>query len=90
MHDINLTVDSGELVAIIGPSGCGKTTLLRIISGLAKPKAGHVTLNQQPVTHPGVKIGYVFQHGSLFPWETIKGNISAGLKPVHHNHYDHG
>ncbi|QBP18374.1 ABC transporter ATP-binding protein [Acetilactobacillus jinshanensis] len=88
LKDINLDVNPGELVAIIGPSGCGKTTMLRIISGLAKPKTGRVVLKDHEVTKPGVHIGYVFQHGSLFPWETIKQNIGSGLKAVHGNDYD--
>lgn len=89
LEDINLIIHSGELVSIIGPSGCGKTTMLRIISALAKPEHGSVTLEGEPITKPNVQIGYVFQHGSLFPWETIKENISSGLKAVHGKNYDH-
>lgn len=88
LEDINLSVGSGEFISIIGPSGCGKTTLLRLISGLDQPETGKVTVDDQLVTRPDASRGYVFQHGSLFPWETIRDNISAGLKAVHGRHYD--
>lgn len=88
LEDINLSVGSGEFISIIGPSGCGKTTLLRLISGLDRPEEGKVTIDDQLITRPDVSRGYVFQHGSLFPWETIKENISSGLKAVHGRHYD--
>ncbi len=89
LENINFGVHSGEFISIIGPSGCGKTTLLRLISGLDRPEAGAVKIDGQLVTHPDVSRGYVFQHGSLFPWETIRDNISSGLKAVHGRKYDH-
>ncbi len=49
LDDINLDIQSGELVALLGPSGCGKTTLLRIIAGLETPDAGQVVLQGQDV-----------------------------------------
>lgn len=88
LEGINLSVGSGEFISIIGPSGCGKTTLLRLISGLDRPEEGKVTIDDQLITRPDVSRGYVFQHGSLFPWETIRENISSGLKAVHGRHYD--
>lgn len=88
LEDINFNVNSGEFISIIGPSGCGKTTLLRLISGLDQPEEGQLTVDGKPITHPDVSRGYVFQHGSLFPWETIKENISSGLKAVYGRHYD--
>ncbi|MCH4009612.1 ABC transporter ATP-binding protein [Companilactobacillus sp.] len=88
LQDINLNVGSGEFISIIGPSGCGKTTLLRLISGLDTPEHGQVTVDDKLVTQPDVSRGYVFQHGSLFPWETIRENISSGLKATHGKNYD--
>lgn len=88
LKDINLNVGSGEFISIIGPSGCGKTTLLRLISGLDTPEEGEVTVDDKLITEPSASRGYVFQHGSLFPWETIKDNISSGLKAIHGRDYD--
>lgn len=89
LKDINLKVGSGEFISIIGPSGCGKTTLLRLISGLDTPENGQVSVDGKLITEPDVSRGYVFQHGSLFPWETIRENISSGLKAIHGYDYDH-
>lgn len=88
LDDINFTVNPGEFVAIIGPSGCGKTTLLRLISGLDQPEDGQVTIDGDRITKPDYSRGYVFQHGSLFPWETIEENISVGLKVTKGHNYD--
>lgn len=89
LKDINFKVGSGEFISIIGPSGCGKTTLLRLISGLDTPENGQVSVDGKLITEPDVSRGYVFQHGSLFPWETIRENISSGLKAIHGHDYDH-
>ena len=74
LHDINLEIPEGELVALLGPSGCGKTTLLRIIAGLEKADHGRVLLSgedktEQHVSHRG--IGFVFQHYALFRHMTV-------------------
>jgi len=69
LADISLTVQAGEIIALIGPSGCGKTTLLNIISGIAAPDRG--TLRQSP----SLRLAYVFQEPRLLPWKTVEGNI---------------
>ncbi|MCH4129565.1 MAG: ABC transporter ATP-binding protein [Lactiplantibacillus sp.] len=89
LDDIDFTVDPGEFIAIIGPSGCGKTTLLRLISGLDQPASGQLKIDDQLIMRPDYSRGYVFQHGSLFPWATIKENISVGLKVTRGRHFDH-
>lgn len=83
LHDVNLEIPEGELVALLGPSGCGKTTLLRIIAGLEKPDQGRVLLSgedktDQHVSHRG--IGFVFQHYALFRHMTVADNIAFGLR----------
>jgi len=71
---IDLTVSSGEFVAILGPSGCGKSTLLRIIAGLDKPDAGKIN------AAPRRKIGYVFQDAHLLPWRQTVENVALPLE----------
>ena len=83
LHNIDLEIPEGELVALLGPSGCGKTTLLRIIAGLEKPDAGRVLLSgedktEQHVSHRG--IGFVFQHYALFRHMTVFDNVAFGLR----------
>jgi sulfate/thiosulfate transport system ATP-binding protein len=83
LQDVNLTVRSGELVALLGPSGCGKTTLLRIISGLEVPDSGQILIDGEDVTFTGPRerrLGFVFQHYALFKHMTIFENIAFGLK----------
>src|ERR1700758_4709455 len=75
LDDISLTINSGEVLAILGPSGCGKSTLLRAAVGLLQPTSGQVLAHGQPLVgiHPGISI--VFQNFALFPWLTVQENI---------------
>ena len=77
LDDINLTVGKQEFVAIVGPSGCGKTTLLRILAGLDTQSDGVVTVEGAP---PGTgSSGFVFQKSALFPWRTVRRNVSFAV-----------
>ena len=80
VEDINLTVAEREFVAIVGPSGCGKTTLLRMVAGLEMPSSGAVRVGGKTVTKPGPDRAVVFQQFALFPWKTVRENITFGLK----------
>ncbi len=82
LNELNLTVEAGEFVCILGASGCGKSTLLSILEGLRMPTSGSFLINGKEVTGPGPERGVVFQHYSLFPWMTVKGNVSFGIKQV--------
>nr|WP_236784825.1 ABC transporter ATP-binding protein [Alteribacter salitolerans] len=79
---VNLDITKGEFVSVIGPSGCGKTTLLSMISGLLKPTAGTINLDGKLITKPTPDTGYMLQQDYLFPWLSIKSNITLGLKTM--------
>ncbi len=79
LHDINLSLNEGEFVAIVGFSGTGKTTLINLLGGLETPTTGTVTCNGKPVTGPGPERGIIFQNYSLMPWLTVRGNVSVAV-----------
>lgn len=78
VKDFSLAVPEGSFVALVGPSGCGKTTLLKIIGGLLLPSSGEVILDGKHISGPAKERGLVFQSFTLFPWLTVKENISFG------------
>ena len=80
LDDVNLTMNEGEIVALLGRSGSGKSTLLRIVSGLLKPTAGEVTWRGKPVNGPTEGVAMVFQSFALFPWLTVQENVELGLE----------
>ena len=88
LNDCNLSINRGEVVAIIGPSGSGKSTLLRCINLLEVPTSGSVWFNGVDITDKKIdldlhrrKMGMVFQHFNLFPNMTVLKNLT--LAPVH-------
>ncbi|HDZ0676957.1 TPA: taurine ABC transporter ATP-binding subunit [Klebsiella pneumoniae] len=80
LADINLTLESGELLVVLGPSGCGKTTLLNLIAGFVPYQHGSITLEGQRVTRPGAERGVVFQNEGLLPWRNVQDNVALGLQ----------
>src|SRR5271167_5097133 len=75
LDDVDLTMNEGEIVALLGRSGSGKSTLLRIVSGLLKPTAGEVTWRGKAVNGPTEGVAMVFQSFALFPWLTVQENV---------------
>ena len=77
--DVSFTVRDGEFVAIVGPSGCGKTTLMHMMAGFVRPDAGSIVIDGVPRAKPDSKGILISQHGSVFPWLTVRENLMFGL-----------
>ena len=75
LKDVNLKVESGDILTIIGESGSGKSTIIRCLTGLESIDGGEISFT-------GDKIGMVFQNFNLFPHYTVKENISKPLITV--------
>ena len=89
LKGISLTVEKGEIVAVIGRSGSGKSTMLRCINGLEKVQSGRIVVDGIDVTAPGADLnllrqraGMVFQSYNLFPHLSVERNVMLALKLV--------
>ncbi|MFG1670686.1 ABC transporter ATP-binding protein [Streptomyces sp. Y7] len=83
LDSLDLTVEPGEVMALLGPSGSGKTTALRAVAGFVRPASGRVSLGGQDVTDlPPYRrgIGMVVQQYALFPHMRVEENVAFGLK----------
>ncbi|HEU5304988.1 MAG TPA: ABC transporter ATP-binding protein [Gemmatimonadales bacterium] len=85
VDDLSLTLERGEMLALLGPSGSGKTTTLRLLAGFESPDSGRVLVESEDVT--GVdpvarRFGMVFQHYALFPHLDVRANVAFGLESL--------
>jgi NitT/TauT family transport system ATP-binding protein len=87
VRSLDLTVASGEFVAIVGPSGCGKSTLLNAIAALLPPTEASISgtieadgVDVRSLSARELNFGYVFQRDNLLPWRSVEANIAAGLE----------
>ena len=80
LRNIDLTVKSGEVLALLGRSGSGKSTLLRIMAGLIPPSQGQVISNGRPLQGANTDVAMVFQSFALLPWLTVQENVELGLE----------
>jgi phospholipid/cholesterol/gamma-HCH transport system ATP-binding protein len=88
LNGLDLTVGSGQTVAVLGRSGTGKSVLLRLIVGLQKPDAGTIQIQGQEITHANLeemneirkKMGFLFLHAALYGSLTVEENIAFPLR----------
>ena len=81
--DLCLSVDDGELLAVVGPSGCGKSTLLRLLAGLETPTRGTLRIGGAVVNERSPQernVAMVFQDYALYPHRTVRGNLAFPLE----------
>jgi NitT/TauT family transport system ATP-binding protein len=80
LRDVSFSVEPGELVCLLGPSGCGKSTLLGALAGHLPVAHGKMQVDGEAIGGPDPTRGIVFQHHTLFPWNTVLQNVAYGPK----------
>ncbi len=92
VHDVSLTVRSGEVVGLLGPNGAGKTTCFYMMLGLVGADAGEITLDGRPLTHLPIHrrarmgLSYLPQEASVFRQLDVEDNVRAVLQLQHDEH----
>jgi sulfate/thiosulfate transport system ATP-binding protein len=83
LDDVDVSIPTGQLTALLGPSGGGKSTLLRIIAGLEEADTGRIEIEGVDATHVSPQkrnVGFVFQHYAAFKHLSVKRNVAFGLE----------
>ncbi|MBL8779206.1 MAG: sulfate ABC transporter ATP-binding protein [Acidimicrobiales bacterium] len=83
LEDVNVSIPTGQLTALLGPSGGGKSTLLRIIAGLEYADTGVIEIEGTDATDippQGRNVGFVFQHYAAFKHLSVRRNVAFGLE----------
>ncbi|MCV7051759.1 ABC transporter ATP-binding protein [Mycobacterium heidelbergense] len=81
LHDVDIDVEPGEVVALLGSSGSGKSTLLRLVAGLDRPTHGWIEIDGKAVHGIDPRCAMVFQEPRLLPWRSLAANVAFGLPP---------
>jgi NitT/TauT family transport system ATP-binding protein len=79
LSDCSLTIPGGSFACLVGPSGCGKSTLLDPVAKLAPLQSGNIEIGTRDPARP-TRLAVVFQRPALFPWKTVLGNVTFGLR----------
>ena len=82
VNNLTLEAPTGQITVLVGPSGCGKTTSLRMVNRMIEPTSGRITIDGRDTATMDAAalrrgIGYVIQHGGLFPHQSIERNIAT-------------
>jgi NitT/TauT family transport system ATP-binding protein len=77
---VSFSMAPGEMVALLGPSGCGKSTLLRLVAGIEPPSSGSLLADGNRIVGPHPSRVVMFQDPTLYPWRTVRANVSLGLE----------
>ncbi len=82
LDNVSYEVRKGSFISIVGPSGVGKTTLLRLLTGLAQPTGGNISVSGQVISGPPKGLAVVLQDytRSLMPWLNVERNVALPLK----------
>ena len=88
LNELSLTLDAGEILAVIGRNGVGKTTLMRTLMGVLPTDGGNILLDQQSIAHLSsdararAGLGYVPQGRDVFPGLTVQENLQVGMQKL--------
>ena len=82
LRGTSLTVRRGEFAAVVGPSGCGKSSLMKLVTGLAPPDVGEISVFGDRVRGPVKIAGMAFQNPNLLPWRKVIDNVMLPLEIV--------
>ena len=79
LHEVDIEIDPGEVVALLGSSGSGKSTRLRLIAGLDRPTEGRIEIDGEAARRIDTRCAMVFQEPRLLPWRSLAANVAFGL-----------
>lgn len=79
LHDISISFEKGEFIAVIGKSGSGKSTLLRLVASLEEITAGELLFDGVPAHQSDANVKMMYQDSRLLPWKKVIDNVGLGL-----------